>query len=95
VGAPGIDVVDVATGKTLKDAGRLVFLSGYWNDPLPRVVTGSQAGERLGTSLDASGDINHDGHRDILIGVPGHDITIPTRLTDAGDVRIVSGIASP
>ena len=66
IGAPGYNNGDLA------DAGRLyLFLgsaSGLGATPA-WTYTGIQANSRLGARVSAAGDVNHDGHADVLASV--------------------------
>lgn len=84
VGAPFAD----PQGKV--DAGSVFVFSGsdhqlIWN------LKGSNAGLRLGYSVASAGDVDFDGHADVLIGIP---FASPGITTEAGSVIIVSGATS-
>lgn len=65
VGAVGVDA-----GET--DAGRAyVYYGGPGADTTPDfVVTGAAAGEQFGWSVGTAGDMNGDGHADVIVGAP-------------------------
>ena len=48
---------------------------------------GANPGDRLGETVSGAGDVNADGHADLIVGVPGDD----TNGGDAGAARIYSG----
>ena len=72
VGAPGYD--DNPAG----EGGGAVFV--YYGSELGLSTTpnwaviGHQAGARLGVSVGAAGDVNHDGFADVIAGAPGQDL---------------------
>lgn len=82
VGAPGIDVLFVGA-----DAGAAYVYNGTSTVLLYR-FTGPHAGAFLGQSLDGVGDVNGDGHADLLIGSPNLDAG---GVVDAGQVSLISG----
>jgi len=74
-------------------AGRVYVISCRDGSVL-RVIDGPDAGEALGTSVAAAGDINGDGVRDILAGAPdpGSDWATGTESTERGGrARVFSG----
>ncbi len=48
---------------------------------------GDQAGDVLGRSVSDAGDVNGDGYADLIVGMPGDDVTG----TDTGSARVFSG----
>ena len=74
VGADGCDL-GAADGGCVA-----IFLGGTW--PLPEhrslsdadlLIVASHAGEALGTTLSAGGDLDGDGYGDLAVGAPGFD----------------------
>jgi hypothetical protein len=53
--------------------------------------TGSQSGEGLGASLACPGDVNGDGHAEIALGSPGHDLRSSSPTYDYGAVFVWFG----
>jgi len=99
IGAPKADVV--VAGKALKDAGRALVCSGAVLasavDPTANACTvgnalftvaGNTAGDWLGRAVAGAGDVDGDGHADVLIGLPKDD---PAGKKDAGAAVIYSG----
>jgi hypothetical protein len=81
VGAPGDDAIAL-------DAGAVILFSGLGGPPLRRcTVPGSHAGDGVGASVAALGDLDADGVPDIAAGAPGVDVGG----TDSGAVYIFSG----
>ena len=56
-------------------------------------IEGALAGDHLGWSLTAAGDVNGDGKDDLLIGTPWADPGTPAK-TSAGGARVVYGRAT-
>ncbi|MCB9898494.1 MAG: FG-GAP repeat protein [Planctomycetes bacterium] len=83
VGAPGFDLLGTV------DAGRAYLMRSTTSLLTVNVANGFAANDRAGTSVSAVGDVNHDGVADWLVGIPGYD----TPATDAGRVRVISGVA--
>jgi hypothetical protein len=50
--------------------------------------SGSHAGDQAGYSVAGAGDIDHDGHDDVAVGINASDVPA----LDAGSVRIYSGL---
>ncbi len=53
------------------------------------IFTGTQASARLGSSVSLAGDVNVDGHADIVVGAPLHD----GGFTDGGRAMVFIGAA--
>ncbi len=56
------------------------------------ILDGAAAGDRAGTAVSFAGDVNDDGHDDILIGAPGAS---PAGRTGAGKVYVLFGPVTP
>ena len=71
IGAPGDDTVAVDAGAAL-----LVLGSSSPGRTLSAeaALYGSEGNNALGTSVAGAGDLDGDGHRDLLIGVPGESV---------------------
>lgn len=54
-------------------------------------LTGSQSGEGLGSGLACPGDVNGDGHAEIALGSPGHDLRSSSPTYDYGAVFVWFG----
>ncbi|MFQ5748971.1 MAG: VCBS repeat-containing protein [Planctomycetota bacterium] len=67
--------------------GAVFLFSGATGAEIFRVEHDS-AGEGFGSSIASAGDLNGDGHDDILVGASGDD---PDGLLDAGSVFVYSG----
>ena len=86
-----------ALPKPFKDTGSVTVFSGNGFAPLGGIQYGAAKSDAFGTSISA-GDINADGKADILIGIPGKDVTVtidgkPKVLKDAGGVTILNATA--
>ncbi|MBL7952057.1 MAG: FG-GAP repeat protein [Flavobacteriales bacterium] len=53
------------------------------------IFTGTQASARLGTAVALAGDVNSDGHADVVVGAPLHD----AGFTDGGRALVFIGAA--
>lgn len=84
VGAPGVDLT--AQGKV----GRVYLLSGKTGAIVGGTYTGSLDGDQLGWSVAAVDDLNGDGRKDVIVGVPYED----TNNLDAGAAAVLSMSAS-
>jgi len=49
----------------------------------------SKEGDQMGASVGRAGDVDQDGHDDVVVGAPGDDTSIGA---DAGGVRLLSGL---
>lgn len=80
--------VSVVNGKSLKQAGKVVVLSGadLIGDPL-LVVHGATAKAFAGTAV-AVGDFNGVAGKEVVVGAPNDDQIAPTKIVDAGSVKI-------
>jgi hypothetical protein len=72
IGAPKGDSPTIP--KITKDTGSVLVLNGI-NGSTLSTQYGTAKGDAFGTSISA-GDINADGKADILIGIPGKDVTV-------------------
>jgi len=68
------------------DAGSVKVISGKTGQAL-YTFKGVAAGDRLGESVAGAGDLNHDGHADIIVGAPLNDQVG----TSCGMARVYSG----
>ena len=71
-GAPGIEKAYVYSGRT----GAVL-----------RVIEGEKTGDAFGRRVAAAGDVNRDGHADLLVGAPNHGAAG----AGAGRVYVLSG----
>jgi hypothetical protein len=58
------------------ESGAAFLFAGGPNGPRPHStvqMVGSQNEERFGATLAAAGDVDGDGHADVIVGAPGHD----------------------
>lgn len=81
---------DFAIGLPEVDGGRgqvLVFLGHRSAFAAPIVFAGVAPGDRFGASVASAGDLDADGHADLIIGAPGFDGTF----TDGGRAEIYRG----
>ena len=88
------DIVAGATGVTqlacttdTAAAGRVYLYSGRTGRLLRR-VDGEAAGDQFGAAVGAAGDVDRDGHADVVVGAPCHDGPAGV---DAGRGYVVSG----
>ncbi|MBK7761478.1 MAG: FG-GAP repeat protein [Deltaproteobacteria bacterium] len=54
-------------------------------------LSGSQSGEGLGSALACPGDVNGDGHAEVALGSPGHDMRSSSPTYDYGAVFVWFG----
>jgi hypothetical protein len=54
-------------------------------------IKGSQSGEGLGAALACPGDVTGDGHAEVVLGSPGHDMRSSTPKDDYGGVFVWFG----
>jgi len=98
IGSPGADVNGIDSGQALVLYGFDGFEAAYTPSALDGVtgfrIQGIAAGDRAGTSVSGAGDLDNDGHADLLIGSPLADVTdaLGTLHSDAGQVHVVYGI---
>lgn len=85
---------DVIVGASFNDAGgadagrAYVFFGGLAPDAVADLtLTGAVAGDRFGAAVGAAGDVNGDGHDDVIVGAPLND----TAGLDAGRVYVFFG----
>ena len=64
--------------------GRVELRSGATGEPLFEVW--GRAASQFGTALGAAGDIDGDGHADLIVGAPGDGRTLP------GQITVFSGV---
>ena len=67
-------------------AGRAYVYSGR-TGLLLWTFTGEEAGDQLGTSVSGVGDVDDDGHADLIVGAPHNDLVA----NEAGQVYVFSG----
>jgi len=79
--ASGIGTVD-ATGRRVLDLTNFTPAQGY-------IIQGDAAGDRLGMSVAAAGDVNSDGFDDIIVGAPAAAAVGP----DGGEAYVILGAA--
>ena len=103
VGAYKHDVVNATTGKLMKDAGAVYAYScvtqGACQPLFISGIYGEAAGDRLGYSVAAGGDLDADGQLDVVAGAPGRDTVLPPAagktkgktLKDTGAVYLLDG----
>ena len=67
-------------------SGRARVFSGFDGSVL-HTFEGQAAGDALGKSVSGAGDVDEDGHDDVIVGVPGDD----TSFAGAGSATVYSG----
>jgi hypothetical protein len=65
------DILSGAPGQVPAAVGRAYLYSGR-DGRLLHVFTGAATGETFGSAVSSAGDVDRDGHADLLIGAPGH-----------------------
>jgi hypothetical protein len=85
VGAPGVSQLACTAGVTMP--GSIYIFSGR-DGSLIEHVTGEAAGDQFGDAVGAAGDVDGDGHADVLVGAPCHDGPAGA---DAGAGYVISG----
>src|SRR3954454_21091162 len=65
------DIVSGAPGQTATAVGRAYLYSGR-DGRLLHVFAGAATSELFGSAVSSAGDVDRDGHPDLLIGAPGH-----------------------
>jgi hypothetical protein len=82
--------------KVIKDTGSVSVWSGNGYASIGSTLYGGVAKDYFGAAVSA-GDINIDGKADLIIGIPGFDVTnaltMKIIIKDAGAVRVLSGSA--
>jgi hypothetical protein len=89
IGIPGYDIPVTTINQSIKNAGRIVVLSGK-NSSVLMSVNGSMAKDALGTAVAGNVDVDHDGYADVVVGAPNAD-NAEYALKDAGSVTILFG----
>jgi hypothetical protein len=56
------------------NTGLVSIDSESWNQNTAGIVSDSRSGESFGSAV-AFGDFNGDGYRDMVVGVPGEDVS--------------------
>jgi hypothetical protein len=93
--------VPLQTVSAMADAGSVSVIYGtanglrasgnqVWNQDSPNIRDSAQAGDQFGWAL-TTGDFDHDGFDDLVVGVPFEDISIAT---DAGAINVIYGSAT-
>jgi FG-GAP-like repeat/FG-GAP repeat len=75
----GDGLPDIAVGAPLRDLGAgphsgAVLILSTADGRVLSTFSGAEANTRLGSSLARAGDLNGDGHTDLIIGGPGRDV---------------------
>jgi len=81
---------DDKPGTKLKDAGSVSVFSGNGFAQIGSTRYGDVAKDYFGAAVSA-GDINGDGKDDLIIGIPGFDLSVKPAIKDAGKVMVLSG----
>ncbi len=76
-----------ANGAGGSTAGRAYVFSAAQGSPL-YTFTGLSPGDTLGDSVNGAGDVNNDGHDDLIIGAPTRDVGV----SNTGQVTVLSGL---
>ena len=95
IGIPNEDI------RTVHDAGGITVIYGsenglthdniqWFDQDTPKIPGGVEAGDKFGSSL-SSGDFNHDGYDDLVIGIPNEDLSTTK---NAGAITVIYGSAS-
>jgi len=71
--AVGADHSDSDNGGSASGSVSVYSLLDDESSSLVFQVNGSAAGDNLGAAIDNAGDVNQDGHDDLVIGIPGDD----------------------
>lgn len=85
-GLPDLIVGAWGNGAGGTGAGRAYVYSAAAGAPI-YTITGSGAGDNLGTSVAGAGDVNNDGFDDVVVGAPTND----TAGSNTGLVQVFSG----
>ena len=70
-------------------AGRVVVYSGVDHAVLLEIANPEAKPQAFGFEVDGAGDVNGDGHADLVVGAPRADVS--ATITDTGRVYLLSG----
>ena len=61
--------------------GSNIFLADPW-------LTGHNSGDEFGAAMTAA-DLNHDGHKDLIVSAPGHDRYLPNLSIHSHQLKLI------